>query len=119
MIRPVSELCIGPGRTKLVAQASARGDQLRTQFSTQPVDQYFDDPRMPQWEPDSVAPAVANLMQWGGTPYGGNNDHDAQVLYYRKDIIEDPEWQAAFEAEMGYPMPGLRNKLQTLGQWED
>jgi multiple sugar transport system substrate-binding protein len=79
----------------------------------QPVDQYFDDPRMPQWEPDSVAPAVANLMQWGGTPYGGNNDHDAQVLYYRKDIIEDPEWQAAFEAEMGYPMPV---ELET---WED
>jgi multiple sugar transport system substrate-binding protein len=71
----------------------------------QPVEQYFDDPRMPVWDRESVAPAVANLMQWGGTWYGGNNDHDAQVLYYRKDIVEDPEWQAAFEAEMGHPMP--------------
>jgi hypothetical protein len=79
----------------------------------QPVEQYFDDPRMPVWDRESVAPAVANLMQWGGTAYGGNNDHDAQVLYYRKDIVEDPEWQAAFEAEMGYPMPV---EMET---WED
>ena len=79
----------------------------------QPIEQYIDDPRMPVWDRDSVAPAVANLMQWGGTPYGGNNDHDAQVLYYRKDIIEDPEWQAAFEEEMGYPMP------VAMDTWED
>jgi multiple sugar transport system substrate-binding protein len=79
----------------------------------QPIEQYFDDPRMPQWDRDSVAPAVANLMQWGGTAYGGNNDHDAQVLYYRKDIIEDPDWQAAFEEEMGHPMP------VAMDTWED
>ncbi len=79
----------------------------------QPVEEYLDDPRMPQWDRESVAPAVANLMQWGDTWYGGNNDHDAQVLYYRKDIIEDPEWQAAFEEEMGHPMP------VDLETWED
>jgi len=78
-----------------------------------PIDQYFDDPRMPQWDRDSIAPAVANLMQWGDAWYGGNNDHDAQVLYYRKDIIEDPEWQAAFEEEMGHPMP------ITMDTWEE
>jgi len=79
----------------------------------QPIEGYLDDPRMPRWDQGSVAPAVANLMTWGDSWYGGNNDHDAQVLYYRKDIIEDPEWQAAFEEEMGYPMPV---ELET---WED
>ena len=78
-----------------------------------PIDQYFDDPRFPQWDRESVAPAVANLMKWGDTWYGGNNDHDAQVLYFRKDVVEDPEWQAAFEAEMGHPMPVEMNT------WED
>jgi multiple sugar transport system substrate-binding protein len=71
----------------------------------EPLDPFMDDPRFPPQDLDSIAPAVANLYQWGGTWYGGNNDHDAQVLYYRRDILEDPEWQAQFEDEMGYPMP--------------
>ena len=71
----------------------------------QPLDPFFEDPRFPKWDRESMASAVANLYQWGGQWYGTNNDHDAQVLYYRKDIIEDPEWQAAFEQEMGHPMP--------------
>ena len=78
-----------------------------------PIDQYFDDPRFPKWDRESVAPAVARLMQWGDHWYGGNNDHDAQVLYYRRDIIEDPKWQAAFKEEMGHDMPV---KMET---WDD
>jgi multiple sugar transport system substrate-binding protein len=78
-----------------------------------PIDQYFDDPRFPKWDRDSIAPAVARLMQWGDRWYGGNNDHDAQVLYYRRDIIEDPKWQEAFKEEMGYEMPV---KMET---WEE
>jgi multiple sugar transport system substrate-binding protein len=79
----------------------------------QPIDKYFDDPRMPKWDRDSIAPAVANLMKWGEHWYGTNNDHDAQVLYYRRDIIEDPKWQAEFEKEMGHPMP------VAMDTWED
>lgn len=78
-----------------------------------PIDQYFDDPRMPKWDRDSIAPAVANLMKWGDRWYGTNNDHDAQVLYYRKDIIESPKWQAEFEKEKGRPMP------VAMDTWED
>ena len=44
-------------------------------------------------------------MKWDGEWYGALNDGDAQMLYYRKDILEDPEWQAAYEAEVGEPMP--------------
>jgi multiple sugar transport system substrate-binding protein len=80
------------------------GDYIANDF-VQPLDAYFDDPRMPVWDRESISPAVRNLLQWGGQYYGTQNDHDAQVLYYRKDIIEDPEWQAAFEEEMGHPMP--------------
>lgn len=78
-----------------------------------PIDQYFDDPRMPKWDRDSIAPAVANLMKWGKHWYGTNNDHDAQVLYYRKDIVESPKWQAEFEKEKGRPMP------VAMDTWED
>ena len=79
----------------------------------QPIDKYFNDPRFPKWDRKSIAPAVANLMKWGGHWYGTNNDHDAQVLYYRRDIINDPKWQAEFKKEMGHPMPV---KMDT---WED
>ena len=88
------------------------GDAIYSDW-IQPLDPYFEDPRMPVWDRDALAPAVANLMQWGDSWYGTNNDHDAQVLYYRKDIVEDPEWQAAFEAEMGHPMP------VAMDTWED
>jgi multiple sugar transport system substrate-binding protein len=80
------------------------GDAINNDW-IQPLNPYFDDPRMPKWDRESIAPAVANLYQWGGTWYGANNDHDAQVLYYRKDIIEDPKWQAQFKEEMGHDMP--------------
>ncbi|MCB0169128.1 MAG: extracellular solute-binding protein [Anaerolineae bacterium] len=88
------------------------GDYIANDF-VQPLDEYFDDPRMPQWDRESISPAVRNLLQWGGQYYGAQNDHDAQVLYYRKDIIEDPEWQQAFEEEMGHPMP------VAMDTWED
>ena len=59
----------------------------------------------PTWEPESVFPSLAALMKWEDQWYGALNDGDAQMLYYRKDILEDPEWQAAYEAEVGEPMP--------------
>jgi multiple sugar transport system substrate-binding protein len=80
------------------------GDYIANDF-VQPIDKYFDDPRMPKWDRESISPAVRNLLQWGDQYYGAQNDHDAQVLYYRKDIIGDPKWQEAFEEEMGHPMP--------------
>lgn len=88
------------------------GDYIANDF-IQPIDKYFDDPRMPKWEPESVSPAVRNLLQWGGSYYGTQNDHDAQVLYYRKDIIEDPKWQEAYKQETGEDMP------VAMDTWED
>ena len=68
---------------------------------------------MPKQDLESITPVVASLYQWGGQWYGTNNDHDAQVLYYRKDIIEDPKWQAAYKAETGEDMP------VAMDTWED
>jgi len=70
-----------------------------------PVTDFMDDEGYPVWEPDAVAPPLQTLMTWGGEWYGVLNDGDAQLLYYRKDILEDPEWQAAYEEEVGEPMP--------------
>ena len=108
-----TDLMTGTGSYDVIINCSNYyGDYIMNDWIL-PLDPYFDDPRMPQWDRESIAPAVAALYQWGDTWYGANNDHDAQVLYYRKDIIEDPDWQAAFEEEVGHEMP------VAMDTWED
>lgn len=80
------------------------GDYIANDF-IQPLDKYFEDPRMPKWDRESLPPSIGNLMQWDGKWYGTSYDHDAQILYWRKDIIDDPKWQAMFKKEMGRDMP--------------
>jgi multiple sugar transport system substrate-binding protein len=88
------------------------GDAIANDW-IQPLDKYFDDPRMPKWDRDSLAPAVANLYTWGGHWYGTNNDHDAMILYWRKDILDDPKWAAMYKQETGKDMP------VAMDTWED
>lgn len=71
----------------------------------QPIDPFIGQEGLPTWEPESVFPSLANLMQWEGQWYGTLNDGDAQMFYYRRDILEDPEWQAAYLEETGEEMP--------------
>lgn len=71
----------------------------------QPIDSFIGQEGFPTWEPDQVAPPIYNLLQWNDQLYATVNDGDAQLLYFRKDILEDPEWQAQYEAEVGSPMP--------------
>jgi multiple sugar transport system substrate-binding protein len=70
-----------------------------------PIDDYIGAEGYPVWEPDKVAAPLQQLLKWEGHWYGVVNDGDAQMFYYRRDILEDPEWQAAYEAEVGEPMP--------------
>jgi multiple sugar transport system substrate-binding protein len=80
----------------------------------QPIDQWIGDARFPSWSLEDTAPAFRALLQWGGQTYGTQMDGDAQLFYYRYDVLNDPEWQAAFEAEMGMPMPNPPQTWQEL-----
>ncbi len=71
----------------------------------QPIDQWIGDERFAHWSPEDTAPAFRALLQWGGETYGSQMDGDAQLLYYRHDILSDPMWHEAYEAEVGSPMP--------------
>ena len=51
------------------------------------------------------AAVAAQPLPWGDVGYGVLNDADGQVLYYRRDILNDPKWQAAFKQAMGYDLP--------------
>lgn len=80
----------------------------------QPIDDFFDDPGYPVWDRDAVAESLKALMTWDGKWYGVLYDGDTQLLYYRKDILESPEWQAAYKAETGEDMPVPPNTWQQL-----
>ncbi len=108
-----TDLQTGTGRYDVIINcANYYGDYIANDWIL-PLDKYFTDPRMPKWDRASIAPAVANLYKWGDHWYGANNDHDAQILYYRKDILESPKWLAQFKKDKGHDMPV---KMDT---WDD
>ena len=70
-----------------------------------PIDDYMADPRFSQWSLDVMPPSLRKIYTWQGKTYATLNDSDGQVLYWRNDILTDPKWQAAYQAEVGSPMP--------------
>lgn len=68
-----------------------------------PIDEYYGDPKFPQWSKDTVLPPLRNT--WGGKWYGPPYDSDAQALYYRRDILSDATYQKEFKTKYGYELP--------------
>lgn len=65
---------------------------------------------------DDVIPLYADrITAWGDTVYALPYDGDSHMLYYRKDLIENEEYGAEFEAEYGYPLA----EPQTWSQYYD
>jgi len=67
-------------------------------------DKFYDDPRFPKWNIDDVLPGPRGLLSYGGKKYMVAYDHDGQVMYYRRDLLNDPRHQAAFRQKYGYPL---------------
>ncbi len=69
-----------------------------------PYDKYYRDPRFPKWNIEDVLPSPRSLLTYGGKKYMVANDHDGQVMYYRRDLLADPQHQAAFQRKYGYAL---------------
>jgi multiple sugar transport system substrate-binding protein len=67
-------------------------------------EKFYNDPRFPKWDIDDVLPGPRTLLSYGGKKYMVAYDHDGQVLYYRRDLLNDPRHQAAFKQKYGYPL---------------
>ena len=67
-------------------------------------DKYYKDRRFPKWDLDDVLPAPRALLTYGGKKYMVANDHDGQVLYYRRDLLADPQHQRAFQQKYRYAL---------------
>jgi multiple sugar transport system substrate-binding protein len=55
-------------------------------------------------ELDDVAPAFRDWMTFEGKTYALVVDGDVHILYYRKDLFEDPANMEAFKAKYGYDL---------------
>ncbi|GAB4451426.1 MAG: hypothetical protein Fur0044_46760 [Anaerolineae bacterium] len=86
-----------------IAGAWWLGDLVAGDFII-PYDDYYNDPRFPKWDIEDVQPGPRALLEYGGKKYMVANDHDGQVMYYRRDLLEDAEHQAAFKEKYGYDL---------------
>lgn len=86
-----------------------------------PYDKYYRDPRFPKWDIDAVLPAPRSLLEYGGKKYMVANDHDGQVIYYRRDLLTDPQHQAAFKQKYGYALDAPRtwNQFRDVAEYFD
>jgi multiple sugar transport system substrate-binding protein len=93
-----------------------------------PIDDLMESGEYPQWTYDSMPPALQTLHKWGGESFGVLNDADGQVLYYRRDVLNDPKWQEEFKAATGQDMvvpPKTWQQLLEISQffagknWDD
>ncbi len=86
-----------------IAGAWWLGDLVEGGF-IMPYDDLYNAEGFPEWDYEDVQPGPRSLLEYGGKKYMIANDHDGQVMYYRRDLIEDEAHQAAFEEEYGYPL---------------
>ncbi len=80
------------------------GEYVTARF-IRPIDDYIVDKRFPQWDPNWLPSSLRRIHTWGGKWYGTLNDSDGQVLYWRNDLLTDPDWQGKYKAETGKDMP--------------
>jgi len=84
-------------------------------------DAYYNQPRFPRWDIDDVLPAPRRLLEQGGRKYMVAHDHDGQVMYYRRDLLADPQHQAAFRKKYGYELgvPQTWDQFRDVAQYFD
>jgi len=82
-------------------------------------DKLYGDPRFPAWDINDILPAPRSLLSYGGRKYMVANDHDGQVLYYRRDLLADPKHRTAFKAQYGYELdvPGTTKQLKDVAEY--
>jgi multiple sugar transport system substrate-binding protein len=69
------------------------------------IEPFLKDPKYPYWDPNEFIPAMKKLYEWQGKLYGVLFDADAQILYYRRDVLSNPAHGKKFKDKLGYDLP--------------
>ena len=85
----------------------------------EPLDDYVDKYQYREELQDIAAAYRDNQMMVNGTIYGFPDDGDVMLLYYRKDIFEDPGMMAEFKEKHGYDLapPKDWQQFRDIGQF--
>lgn len=111
----ITDLTTGSGQFDAsIAGAWWLGDLVAQDFIL-PYDDFYNDPRFPQWDLLDVQPGPRSLLEYDGHWYMVANDHDGQVMYYRRDLLEDQTHRVAFKKRYGYDL----DVPQTWQQFRD
>jgi multiple sugar transport system substrate-binding protein len=117
----ITDLTTGAGRYDAsMAGAWWLGDLVSQDFIL-PYDQFYNDPHFPRWDIEDVQPAPRTLLEYDGQRYMVANDHDGQVMYYRRDLLANPSHQAAFQQRYGYPLavPATWSQFRDVAEYFD
>ena len=74
----------------------------------EPLDRFIDH-YMVASDADDILPLYRGLGSWQGQRYGLFDDGDVLVLYYRRDLFDDPALQHEFAQKMGHPLGDPRS----------
>lgn len=85
----------------------------------EPLDKYVDKYAYRDELQDIAGAYRDNQMQYDGKIYGFPDDGDVMILYYRKDIFEDPKMKDEFKAKFGYDLapPKDWKQFDEIGQF--
>jgi multiple sugar transport system substrate-binding protein len=75
---------------------------------------FLKDPRFPYWNPEEFLPAIKRLYTWQGKLYGVLLDADAQILYYRKDVLANTAYQEKFKNKLNYELPNPPKSMKEM-----
>jgi multiple sugar transport system substrate-binding protein len=88
-----------------------------------PIEKFMDDPKLrdPGFKPEEVLyQGLWKEISWyEGKPYGFPFTALTMYLWYRDDLLQDPEEQAGFKAKFGYDMqvPATWEQYRDLAEW--
>ena len=75
---------------------------------------FLRDLKFPYWDPDQFLPAMKRLYTWQGKLYGVLFDADAQILYYRKDVLGNADYQEKFKRKLAYELPNPPQNMKEM-----
>jgi multiple sugar transport system substrate-binding protein len=75
---------------------------------------FLKDSRFPYWNPEEFLPAIKRLYTWQGKLYGVLLDADAQILYYRKDVLANTAYQEKFKSKLNYELPNPPKSMKEM-----
>lgn len=96
----MTDFITGTGAYDLICWPSTwAGDVMGGEWVI-PLDEMIKEYGYPNW--DDVAPAIKTVVSWANKVYALPYDGDCHMLYYRKDALENPDYQAKFKEKYGY-----------------